>query len=47
LAGWHLVNIITRYELSAEDPALLNAQEPARLVEIIIDGVRNPRTVHP
>ena len=47
LAGWHLVNIISRYELSDQDPALLNAQEPARLVEIIIDGVRNPRTVHP
>lgn len=47
LAGWHLVNIISRYELSDEDPARLNAQEPARLVEIIIDGVRNPRSVHP
>jgi hypothetical protein len=47
LAGWHLVNIIRRYELSDEDPARLNAQEPARLVEIIVDAVRNPRTVHP
>jgi len=47
LAGWHLVNIISRYGLSDEDPALLNGQEPARLVEIIIDGVRNPRTVQP
>lgn len=47
LAGWHLVNIIRHYELSDEDPAILNAQEPARLVEMIIDGVRNPRSVHP
>jgi hypothetical protein len=47
LAGWHLVNIIRRYGLSNEDPALLNAQEPARLVELIIDGVRTPRAVNP
>jgi hypothetical protein len=46
-AGWHLVNIIRRYELSDEDPAILNAQEPARLIEIIVDGVRNSRSVHP
>ena len=43
LAGWHLVNIIRRYGLSDEDPAILNAQEPARLVELIIAGVRQPR----
>jgi hypothetical protein len=43
LAGWHLVNIIRRYELSDEDPAVLSATEPSRLVELIIDGVRNPR----
>lgn len=47
LAGWHLVNIIRHYELSDEDPAILGAMEPARLVEMIIDGVRNPRSVHP
>jgi len=46
LAGWHLVNIIRRYELSAEDPAILGATEPAELVETIIDGVRSPRPVH-
>lgn len=45
LAGWHLVNIIRRYELSDMDPALLSAQEPSRLVEIIVDGVRQPRSV--
>lgn len=46
LAGWHLVNIIRHYELSDQDPALLNAQEPAQLVEMIIDAVRQPRSVH-
>jgi hypothetical protein len=45
LAGWHLVNIIRRYELSDEDPAILGAREPAVLVEMIIDGVRQPRNV--
>ena len=43
LAGWHLVNIIRRYELSDEDPAILDGQEPARLVELIIAAVRQPR----
>lgn len=47
LAGWHLVNIIRHYGLREEDPAVLNAQEPARLVEMIIESVRNPRSVHP
>ena len=45
LAGWHLVNIIRRYRLSNEDPAILNGQEPATLVELIIDGVRQSRSV--
>ncbi|MEO6238390.1 MAG: hypothetical protein ABIQ52_15445 [Vicinamibacterales bacterium] len=40
MSGWHLVNIITAYELSAADPALLQAQEPADLVELIIAAVR-------
>ena len=35
LAGWHLVNIIRRYELSDEDPAVLGSREPAELVELI------------
>lgn len=45
LAGWHLVNIIRRYELSDEDPAILSAMEPVALVELIIDGVRRHRMV--
>ena len=42
LAGWHLVNIIRKYELSDEDPARLGAREPAALVEQIIAAVRRP-----
>lgn len=45
LAGWHLVNIIRKYELSDEDPAQLNARPPAELVETIIAAVRTPRAV--
>jgi len=40
LAGWHLVNIIRKYELSSSDPEQLEATEPAALVETIIAGVR-------
>lgn len=40
LAGWHLVNIIRKYDLSTEDPAVLSRREPAALVELIISGVR-------
>jgi hypothetical protein len=40
MSGWHLVNIITAYGLSDADPALLQAQEPADLVELIIAAVR-------
>jgi hypothetical protein len=41
MAGWHLVNIITDYGLSREDPATLGAREPVQLVELIIDAVRS------
>lgn len=40
MAGWHLVNIITAYRLSDQDPVLLQATEPVQLVELIIDAVR-------
>jgi hypothetical protein len=40
LSGWHLVNIITAHDLSTEDPAVLAAQEPAQLVELIVSAVR-------
>ena len=45
LAGWHLVNIIRKYELSDEDPARLGAREPADLVEMIIAAVRTSGAV--
>ena len=47
LAGWHLVNIIRHYGLSDEAPAVLNAQEPARLVEMIVEAVSQPLGVRP
>ncbi len=40
LSGWHLVNIITAHDLSDRDPAVLAAMEPAVLVELIIDAVK-------
>jgi hypothetical protein len=40
LAGWHLVNIIRKYDLSDDEPERLGAREPAQLVETIIAGVR-------
>jgi hypothetical protein len=40
LASWHLVNIIRRYALSTEDPAELSMEEPSRLIEMIVEGVR-------
>jgi hypothetical protein len=47
LAGWHLVNIIRRYRLSEDDPALLSATEPSQLVELIVDAVRAPHSARP
>jgi hypothetical protein len=44
LAGWHLVNIIRHYGLSAESADRLSARPPAELVELIIDAVRAPQT---
>jgi hypothetical protein len=41
LAGWHLVNIIRKYRLTDDDPAMLTTHEPAALVEIIVDAVRH------
>lgn len=41
LSGWHLVNIVQAYRLDGSNPAELEAMEPARLVERIIDRVRS------
>ncbi len=40
LAGWHLVNIVRKYDLSDENPARLATREPAQLVELIVAAVR-------
>lgn len=40
MSAWHLVNIVTAYNLSDADPALLQAQGAADLVELIIGAVR-------
>src|SRR5689334_13636724 len=36
LAAWHLVNIVTAYQLSADSEATLNALPPAALIDLII-----------
>jgi len=43
LASWHLVNIIRDYELSDEDPAVLNSLTSPELIERIVGGVRAER----
>lgn len=40
LAGWHLVNIIRKYDLSDENPALLERHSPGELAETIVANVR-------
>jgi hypothetical protein len=40
LSGWHLVNIIRSFGLSAQSAEMLAAMEPASLVELIVSGVR-------
>ena len=39
LSAWHLVNIVTAYQLSDEPPAILSRLPPAALIEIIVSGV--------
>jgi len=41
LASWHLVNILRDYELSSEEPAVLNQLPSAVLIELIVAAVRN------
>ncbi len=40
LAGWHLVNIVRAYELSAEPIDSLNLMTEADLIELIVAAVR-------
>jgi hypothetical protein len=43
LSAWHLVNIITAYELSDAGAATLSSLPPAALIDIIVSGVRKER----
>ncbi len=45
LSGWHLVNIIRDYQLSAESPDDLNRRSPAELVELIVAAVRRQEAI--
>ena len=40
ISAWHLVNIISAYELSDEPITTLNVLSSSALIEIIVDGVR-------
>jgi len=40
LAAWHLVNIVTAYQLSDQREATLNALPPAALIDLIVSGVK-------
>jgi hypothetical protein len=47
LSAWHLVNIITAYELSDEPAVILNRRPSAELIETIVSGVRAARSTAP
>lgn len=40
LSAWHLVNIVTAYELTDESAAALSATPASVLIELIVSGVR-------
>ncbi len=43
LASWHLVNIVEKYELGDEAPAVLSRLSPAELIERIVAAARSHR----
>jgi hypothetical protein len=45
LAAWHLMNIVTAYELSDEPVAALNRRSAQELIEMIVSAVRSERKV--
>ena len=45
LAGWHLVNIIRSYDLSALSHAELTAFPPEELIELIVAAVREGASI--
>jgi len=44
LSAWHLVNIVTAYQLSAEDSATLNHLPAGQLIDMIVAGVQAQRS---
>ena len=44
LSAWHLVNIITAYDLSAEPPAALNRLAGRDLIDIIVSAVASQKS---
>jgi len=44
LASWHLVNIVSAYQLSTESDATLNALPAAALIDIIVAAVKRQVT---
>jgi hypothetical protein len=44
LASWHLVNIVSAYQLSDESDATLNALPSPALIDIIVAAVKQPFT---
>jgi hypothetical protein len=40
LSAWHLVNVIRVHGLSDEDAAVLSAQPPALLIDLIVESMR-------
>ena len=44
LSAWHLVNIVTAYNLSAEPPAALNRLAARDLVDIIVSAVASQKS---
>ena len=47
LSSWHLVNIITAYELSDEPASALNRRGSPELIETIVSAVRAERAASP
>ena len=46
LATWHLVNIVEKYELSHEAPAVLSRLSAAALIDRIVSAARSHRATH-
>jgi hypothetical protein len=47
LAAWHLVNIVTAYQLSDRSEAAVRALSPQALIDLIVAGVRREAAAPP